>query len=89
MRQKPRETRGRFNIGTPIAKRSREIRKRETFGHGELDTVVSGRGQAKGCVATFIERKIRWNTAVLLPERSAKSMVEAVKLLHASLKKKR
>jgi len=46
-RQKPRETRGRFNIGTPISKQPKEVRKRETFGHWELDTVVSGRGQAK------------------------------------------
>ena len=74
-------------MGTPIAKRPREIRKRETFGHWELDTVVSGRGQAKGCVATFIERKTRWYTAILIPDRSAKSMEEAVKLLHASLPK--
>jgi len=42
-RQKPRETKGRFNIGTPIAKRTKKIRRRETFGHWELDTVVSGR----------------------------------------------
>jgi len=84
-RQKPRETRGRFNIGTPIAKRPKEVRKRETFGHWELDTVVSGRGQAKGCVATFIERKTRWYTGILIPDRSAKSMEAAVKILHASL----
>ena len=49
--------------------------------------MVSGRGQAKGCVATFIERKTRWYTAILIPDRSAKSMEEAVKLLHASLPK--
>jgi len=47
-RQKPRERRGRFNIGRPISKRPKEVRKRETFGHWELDTVVSGRGQEKG-----------------------------------------
>ncbi|MNO39483.1 hypothetical protein D3C76_296150 [compost metagenome] len=35
----------------------------QTFGHWELDTVVSGRGKSKGCVATFIERKIRLYTA--------------------------
>lgn len=86
-RQKPRETRGKFNIGTPIAKRPKEIRHRETFGHWELDTVVSGRGQAKGCVATFIERKTRWYTAILMPDRSAKSMEEAVKLLYTLLPK--
>lgn len=84
-RQKPCETRGRFNIGTPISKRPKEVRKRETFGHWELDTVVSGRGQAKGCVATFIERKTRWYFGVLIPDRSATSMEAAVKLLHQQL----
>lgn len=73
-RQKPRETRGRFNIGTSISKRPKEVRKRETFGHWELDTVVSVRGQAKGCVATFIERKTRWYTGILILDRSANSM---------------
>lgn len=86
-RQKPRETRGRFNIGTPISKRPKEVRKRETFGHWELDTVVSGRGQAKGCVATFIERKTRWYFGVLIPDRSATSMENAVKWLHKQLPK--
>ena len=86
-RQKPRETRGRFNIGMPIAKRPKEVRTRETFGHWELDTVVSGRGQAKGCVATFIERKTRWYTGILIPDRSAKSMETAVKELHQQLPK--
>ncbi|QPR67140.1 IS30 family transposase [Lysinibacillus macroides] len=84
-RQKPRETRGRFNIGTPISKRPADVRKREAFGHWELDTVVSGRGQAKGCVATFIERKTRWYFAVLIPARSAALMEAAVKLLHKHL----
>lgn len=32
-RQKPRETRGRFNIGLPISKRPSDVRGRETFGH--------------------------------------------------------
>ena len=86
-RQKPRETRGRFNIGTPISKRPKEVRKRQKFGHWELDTVVSGRGQAKGCVATFIERKTRWYTGVLIPDRSANSMEAAIKLLHQQLPK--
>ncbi len=33
-RRKPRETRGRFNIGTSIHQRPKEGKKRETFGHG-------------------------------------------------------
>ena len=84
-RRKLRETRGRFNIGTPISKRPLEVRKRETFGHWELDTVVSGRGKAKGCVATFIGRKTRWYFGVLIPNRSAASMETAVKRLHKQL----
>ncbi len=86
-RQKPRETRGRFNVGTPISKRPKEVKTRESFGHWELDTVVSGRGEAKGCIATFIERKTRWYLAILIPDRSAKSMENAVKQVYKKLPK--
>ncbi|PFJ11258.1 IS30 family transposase, partial [Bacillus cereus] len=40
--------------GTSIQKRPSEVRKRETFGHWELDTIVSSRGKSKGCFATFV-----------------------------------
>ena len=33
--RQPKETGGRFRIGTPIAKRPKEVRNRETFGHWE------------------------------------------------------
>lgn len=55
--QKPRETRGRFNIGTPISKRPKEVRKQETFGHWELDTVVSGRGKQKAVLPLLSNTK--------------------------------
>ena len=84
-RQKPKETRGRFNVGTSISKRPKEVKKRTTFGHWELDTVVSGRGQAKGCVATFLERKSRWYLAIKMPNRSASSMEAALRKLSALL----
>ena len=32
-RRKPRETRGRFNIGTSIHQRPKDVKNRETFGH--------------------------------------------------------
>ncbi|MDN8588867.1 IS30 family transposase [Chryseobacterium mucoviscidosis] len=73
-RQKPAETRGKFAIGRSISDRPKEVRSRETFGHWELDTVVSGRGKSKGCVATLIERKTRLYTAILMPDRTALSM---------------
>ncbi|QWU17610.1 transposase, IS30 family [Paenibacillus sophorae] len=73
-RRGPVETRGRFLVGTPISQRPHEIRKRSTFGHWELDTVVSSRGKSKACVATFIERKTRLYLAVKMPDRTAYSM---------------
>lgn len=73
-RRKPAETRGKFTVGRPISDRPKEVRSRQTFGHWELDTVVSGRGKSKGCIATLIERKTRLYTAVLMPDRTALSM---------------
>lgn len=86
-RQKPQETRGRFNVGTSIAERPAEIKKRQSFGHWELDTVVSGRGKSKGCVATFVERKTRWYVAVKMIDRSADSMESAIRTLHNCMPK--
>ncbi len=71
---KPAETHDKFAVGKPSSQRPKEIRNRETFGHWELDTVVSGRGKSKGCVATFIERKTRLYTAIRMPDRTALSM---------------
>jgi transposase, IS30 family len=77
-RQKPVETRGRFNIGTSITERPKEIKKRTTFGHWELDTMVSSRGKSKGCFATFAERKTRMYIAVKMEDRSSSSMETAI-----------
>src|SRR5262249_42707850 len=53
-RRKPKETRGRFNVGRSIHERPDNVRTREVFGDWELDTVLSGRGKSKGCFATFV-----------------------------------
>ena len=79
--RQPKETRGRFRIGTPIAKYPKEVWNRETFGHWELDTVVSSRGKSKGCLATFLERKTCFYLAFKIPNRAAKAMFSAIKQL--------
>lgn len=84
-RQKPRETRGRFNVGTSISKRPQDVKKRESFGHWELDSVVSGRGKSKGCLATFIERKTRHYMAICMPDRTSDSMESAIRTLFNQL----
>ena len=74
-------------IGTSIHQRPKEVKSRETFGHWELDTVVSSRGESKGCFATFVERKTRLYTAIKIADRTASSMESAIKQLHAVLPK--
>ena len=57
---------------------------RRTFGHWELDTVVSGRGKSKACVATFIERKSRFYLALPIADRTAASMEGAIHAVHGA-----
>lgn len=68
---KPKETRGKFNIGKTISKRPKEVRKRKMIGHWELDTVVSSRGKSKSCLSTFVERKTRLTKIRLMPNRKS------------------
>ena len=77
----PKETRGRFRVGSSISKRPKEVRNRKTFGHWELDTVVSSRGKSKGCLATFLERKTRFYLAFKIPDKTAKAMFSAIQQL--------
>ena len=84
-RHKPAEKRGKFAIGTSIHSRPKEVKARETFGHWELDTVVSSRGKSKGCFATFVERKTRLYTAIKIADRTATSMENSIKKLHSIL----
>ena len=78
---RPAEKRGKFAVGTSIHSRPKEVKTRETFGHWELDTVVSSRGKSKGCFATFVERKTRLYTAIKIVDRTATSMENAIKQL--------
>ena len=68
---KPKETRGKFNIGKSIKNRPKDIRKRESLGHWELDTVVSSRGKSKACLSTFVERKSRYLIAQVMENRKS------------------
>lgn len=85
--RKPKETRGKFNVGTSISKRPKKVKKRIEFGHWELDTVVSSRGKSKGCFATFAEMKTRAYFAIKMSNRSKDSMYKAIKQLISSLPK--
>jgi IS30 family transposase len=84
-RQQPPDRREHFASGTPIHHRPKEIDTRTTFGHWEADTMVSSHGKNRACVATFIERKTRWYTEIVMPDRSAASMNHAIATVQQQL----
>lgn len=45
--------------GKSIEQRPTNVNNRCDFGHWEVDTVLSGRGDSKACLFTFVERKSR------------------------------
>ena len=55
----------------------------QLLGNGELDTVVSSRGNSKGCRATFVERQTRFYVAIKIENRSAKEMYRAITDLYS------
>ena len=80
--KRPAETRGKFNIGKTIKKRPKEIYKRNTYGHWEADTVVSGRKNGKAlssyCFVTLAERKSRLYIAKHIPDRKDETVTNAI-----------
>ena len=47
----------------------KKSKKKEVFGHWELDSVVSSRGGSKACLATFVELKTGFYIAVKMEDR--------------------
>lgn len=80
--KRPAETRGKFNIGKTIKKRPKEVFNRNTFGHWEADTVVSGRidGKAKSsyCFVTLAERKSRLYVCKHISDRKEETVTKAI-----------
>ena len=63
--------------GESIEKRPEEIRNRNTFGHWEMDTVVSARGSLKALLV-LTERLTRREIIRLLPDKTTASVVRAL-----------
>jgi len=87
-RPSTQENRGRFNVKRSIKDRPQEVENRKIFGHWELDTMVSSRGQSKGCLATFVERKTRFYVAIKMDDRTKDSMFLAISSLYNTLTSK-
>lgn len=81
--KRPAETRGRFNLGKTIKKRPKEVYKRNTFGHWEADTVVSGKMdnytlKSKYCFVSLAERKTRLYLVKWIPNRKEETVTNAI-----------
>lgn len=81
--KRPAETRGRFNLGKTIKKRPKEVYKRNTFGHWEADTVVSGKLnnctlKSKYCFVSLAERKTRLYLVKWIPNRKEETVTNAI-----------
>ncbi|WP_423710704.1 IS30-like element ISLsa1 family transposase [Latilactobacillus curvatus] len=68
------ENRGKFTGGTSIEQRPITVNQRLAFGHWEVDTVLSSRGESRSCLVTFVERKTRLLWAIKAPNRTAKAL---------------
>lgn len=80
--KRPAETRGKFNIGKTIKKRPKEVYQRNTFGHWEADTVVSGRTdrtyKSKYCFVSLAERQSRLYLVKWIPDRKEETVTKAI-----------
>ncbi|QIL50488.1 IS30 family transposase [Weissella coleopterorum] len=63
-----------MRIQYTIDQRPDKVNKRNEFGHWEIDTILSSRGQSKQCLATFVERRSRFIWAIKISDRTKKSM---------------
>lgn len=68
----------RASSGQSIEHRPKEINKRNTFGHWEMDTVKGKQGVTKSCLLVLTERKTRGEVILKLENQKAESVVDAL-----------
>lgn len=61
--------------GPSIEQRPAEIKDRESYGHWEMDTVVSGQGKSTACLLVFSERQTREEIIFKIPDKKSISVV--------------
>lgn len=71
--------------GNSIENRPREISKRESIGHWEMDTVYSGRGKGKACLLVLTERKTRFEEIYYMKSRTQEEVVNALNAIERKI----
>lgn len=62
--------------GKSIEERPKEIKNRDTYGHWEMDTVVSGQGKSTACLLVFSERQTREEIIFKIPDKKSASVIK-------------
>jgi IS30 family transposase len=70
---------------TFIDERPKEINRRDSFGHWELDTVYSGKDMSKECLLVFTERFTRYELIYKLKNRTAQAVLDLFNRLEKSI----
>lgn len=70
-----------------IETRPDEINSRSTFGHFELDTVISKRNGKHDCLLTITERKIKYEMIFRLHSKSADDVVKKINQIKSFMNK--
>lgn len=87
--QKNKSVRSRISLnnilGRSIEERPDFINERETVGHWEMDTVVSGQKKSKECLLVLTERKTREEEIYKMPDKCAKSTVAILNGIEISM----
>lgn len=75
--------------GRSIEERPKEIKDRKTYGHWEMDTVVSARNTGKSCLLVLSERMTREEIVMKIKDKKSASVVRALDRLERKLGKKK
>lgn len=68
-----------------IEHRPKDVYKRDTYGHWEMDTVYSGKGKSKCCLLVLTERQTLDEYLLKMPDRTYNSTVKALDKLEKSM----
>lgn len=68
-------------LGRSIDKRDASILERKSYGHWEMDTVVSGQGKGLSCLLVLSERMTREEIIIKIKDKKSSSVVHALNML--------
>ncbi|MDC7125861.1 MAG: IS30 family transposase, partial [Spirochaetales bacterium] len=85
LKSEPQKHSRKLNAQKSIDNRPKEANERSEPGHWEMDTVYGAKNTSPNCLLTLTERQNRTEIILGLPDRTAKSVLEALDSLEKSM----